>query len=288
VHPQGALRFQDPELGMCVNRALRWVGAGSSILGRRAYRRVGIVGRERQNHCFDVEGFPTFETWLKLANINIFQNLAVSCTAGCRRLFRLSLQSEGGSRNLPARIRQAADYAFGYNPPYDLKGSDPGKRRMDQVRDWIRDLVRGAPLLVLFAIIIVPLVRATVREFRGGHARAVRKSDGKISLSHRVYFVVPPIDIVLMSIRLEGTESFRLSMRDARELFKMLKLCCEMQQLQEAEIGGLFWKIDGRINWLHQKTMVVQLSSLGGLTREVLDRATVMAAVTQFFDEFGL
>lgn len=89
-------------------------GSGSLISGRR------VEVSDRQHQRFEVEGVPSCERRLKTGKSQFVQNLAVFCRENCRRSVRRSSKSEGGSRNPPLRIGQAADYAFGYNPPYGL------------------------------------------------------------------------------------------------------------------------------------------------------------------------
>jgi hypothetical protein len=155
---------------------------------------------------------------------------------------------------------------------------------MDQVHDLLKDLLWGAPLVLLLALLIVQVVR----EFRRGPSKAVKNGGGKISLSDRVYFMIPPSDVVLMSLSMDSIQSIKLPMRDARAVFRMLKFCCEMHELQEVEIGELSWKIDGRTNSPEQQTMVVQFDGPQGWTREVVSRSGVLAAVTNFSNQVGL
>lgn len=80
----------------------------------------------------------------------------------------------------------------------------------------------------------------------------------------------------------------RLSIGDAREIFKSIESACETQGIGEIRVGELSWKTDARLHGAEADRVVIQLDGPLGFSREVLTRKDVTAAVAQFEAKIGL
>jgi len=110
----------------------------------------------------------------------------------------------------------------------------------------------------------------------------------KITLSQRIYLRVPRDRITLVSLAIGDASAMRLSVNDAREIFRSIKRACDLHQVEEIRTNELSWKTDARINFPGQDTVVIQFEGPLGFTRDLVKREAATAAVIEFTKKFGL
>jgi len=113
-------------------------------------------------------------------------------------------------------------------------------------------------------------------------ARQDPNKNRRISLSDRLYVVVASDEVTFVSLGMESIQSIPLGLDKAREIFRMIKVCCDLRESREAEIGELSWKISGSAGLLGDDRIIVQFSGPQGSTYEVIDRAKAASAVGEF------
>src|SRR4051794_16529730 len=107
---------------------------------------------------------------------------------------------------------------------------------MKQVSDLVWGLFCGGVLTLLLVRTI-----ACAKKWRGSDSREAG-ANRKITFSHRLYLVVPRHELVWVSLGLENVQSIKVSIDEAREVFRIVERCCVDRELREANVGELAWK----------------------------------------------
>jgi len=96
---------------------------------------------------------------------------------------------------------------------------------------------------------------------------------------------LPDMRITLVSLGIDNIETMKLSIDDARIIFRIDQgahaTCIKSKKSAQ---GSLFWKTDAR----GQDTIVIWFDGPLGSTRAVVDRESATVAVIEFTRKFGL
>ena len=111
--------------------------------------------------------------------------------------------------------------------------------------------------------------------------------EDRITFSDQVYMRLPDVEITLVSLGME-IQTTRLSIDDAKEIFKSIKSACDMHEIKEIKVGELYWKTDGRLQSADEDRMVIEFGEPLGFARHVVNRQDVSSAVIEFTKRFGL
>jgi len=119
--------------------------------------------------------------------------------------------------------------------------------------------------------------------------RALSRIDSaeKIKLSDQLYLRLPDTRLTLVSL-IGAADAIKLSVEDAREIFKSIKSACDTQDIRETKVGELSWKTDGRTRSADQDHMVIQFNGPSGFTRIPVKRDEIAAALAEFETKFGI
>jgi hypothetical protein len=108
-----------------------------------------------------------------------------------------------------------------------------------------------------------------------------------IKFSRGLYLCVPRQQITFVSLGGDATLKVEFSINDATKIFSLIKSACDMNEIQEAEIGGWTWKIDARPRSADSDHVVIQFRRALESSRDVVQRADVAAAIADFATTFG-
>jgi hypothetical protein len=120
--------------------------------------------------------------------------------------------------------------------------------------------------------------------------RTLSKMDSaeKIKFSDKLYLRIPDTRLTLVSLVGGETDATKLSVEDARQIFKSIKSACDMQDIKEIKAGDLSWKTDGRIRSADQDYVAIRFNGPSGSTRLTVTRNELTAALAVFEAKFGL
>jgi hypothetical protein len=128
-------------------------------------------------------------------------------------------------------------------------------------------------------------MRALYQAFSKTFSRTLsRINTEKIEFSHQFYLTVPPVELTLVFLTLEGGDSTQVPLDKAKELFKSIKSACDHGGITEIELGELFWKTDAR----DEGQVAVQYRGSQGSVHTTVERSAVTAAIADFSRRFGL
>jgi hypothetical protein len=94
-------------------------------------------------------------------------------------------------------------------------------------------------------------------------------------------------EITLVSLGGE-VQAMKLSVDDARKIFRSIKRACDLHKAEEIRTDELFWKTDARTDFPGQDMVEIRFNGPLGFTREVVKREAATAAVIEFTRKFGL
>jgi hypothetical protein len=86
---------------------------------------------------------------------------------------------------------------------------------------------------------------------------------------------------------IDNIQSMRLSIDQAREIFRSIKRACELEEIVATKVGELSWRTDARLKSDPEWLTIVFNGPLG-YTNTVVKRKDATAAVAAFTDRFGL
>jgi hypothetical protein len=112
--------------------------------------------------------------------------------------------------------------------------------------------------------------------------------EDRIAFSHRVYMRHPSDEITLVSLGIDNVQSMKISVNDAKKIFRSIKRACEQNQAEEIKTDRLYWRTDARIDFPGQDTVVIQFDGPLGFTRELVKRQAATTALMEFTRKFGL
>jgi hypothetical protein len=80
----------------------------------------------------------------------------------------------------------------------------------------------------------------------------------------------------------------KISVGDAKEIFKSIKSACDVQDIKKATVGDLSWKTDARKRSTDDERMAIQFHMPMGSTSATVSRDQVVTALAEFETKFGL
>jgi len=128
-----------------------------------------------------------------------------------------------------------------------------------------------------------------VRSFFQVVSRMTREDrENRITFSDQVYMRLPHTEVTLVSLGIDNIQTMKLSINDAREIFRSIKSALDMREINETKIGDLYWKTDGRLDSADRERVVIEFNGPLGFTHAIMKRGEVSAAVAEFTKKFNL
>ena len=114
----------------------------------------------------------------------------------------------------------------------------------------------------------------------------------KIVFSDRLYIRVRDDEIAVVSLAFDNSQVMRLSLDEAKQIFRSIKRACDLHQIEEIKVTEFSWKIDARLRskWVEriiEDRIIVGFDGPLGFVRELVRRVVVIAAVAEFTKRFG-
>jgi len=115
----------------------------------------------------------------------------------------------------------------------------------------------------------------------------------KIVFSDRLYMSFYVDEIAVVSRALDNAQARKLSLDEAKQIFRSIKRACELQQTTTIKTAELSWKTDARLQptWLRRiipDRIVIGFDGPSGFVREFVRRDVVIAAIEEFTKKFCL